>query len=41
VLQSPANIRDMWEHIHAWFGEFLKPAVASDEQLPVGEGGAS
>ena len=25
VLQSPANIRDMWERIHAWFGEFLRP----------------
>ncbi len=23
VFQSPANIRDMWEQIYAWFDEFL------------------
>lgn len=26
VLEAPANIRDMWERIYAWFDEFLKPA---------------
>lgn len=25
IVQSPANIRDMWQRIYAWFDEFLKP----------------
>jgi dipeptidyl aminopeptidase/acylaminoacyl peptidase len=25
VLEGPANIRDMWQRIYAWFDEFLKP----------------
>jgi dipeptidyl aminopeptidase/acylaminoacyl peptidase len=25
VLESPANIRDMWDRIFRWFDEFLKP----------------
>jgi dipeptidyl aminopeptidase/acylaminoacyl peptidase len=27
VIESPANIRDMWERIYTWFDEFLKPAA--------------
>jgi dipeptidyl aminopeptidase/acylaminoacyl peptidase len=25
ILDSPANIRDMWERVFAWFDEFLQP----------------
>lgn len=33
VLQSPANIRDMWQRIFAWFDEFSpKPAKASGQE---------
>jgi dipeptidyl aminopeptidase/acylaminoacyl peptidase len=28
VLESPANIRDMWDRIFAWFDTFSKPAAA-------------
>lgn len=31
VLEGPANIRDMWQRIYAWFDEFLKPRP---EELP-------
>jgi dipeptidyl aminopeptidase/acylaminoacyl peptidase len=31
VLEGPANIRDMWQRIYAWFDEFLK---AKSEQPP-------
>jgi dipeptidyl aminopeptidase/acylaminoacyl peptidase len=36
VLEGPANIRDMWQRIYAWFDEFLKPrpeeSPAKDKQ---------
>jgi acetyl esterase/lipase len=36
VLEGPANIRDMWQRIYAWFDEFLNPgpeeAPAKDKQ---------
>lgn len=25
MLRGPANVRDMWERVGAWFDEFLKP----------------
>lgn len=25
VLESPANIRDLWERIYDWFDSFLRP----------------
>ena len=28
VLESPANIRDMWQRIFAWFDSFSKSATA-------------
>lgn len=28
VLQSPANIRHMWEEIYAWFDDHLKPSTS-------------
>ena len=30
ILQSPANIRDMWDHIYTWFDELLKPSGGPD-----------
>jgi dipeptidyl aminopeptidase/acylaminoacyl peptidase len=32
VLEGPANIRDMWQRIYAWFDEFLKPNPRSRQQ---------
>jgi acetyl esterase/lipase len=31
ILSSPANIRDMWQRIYAWFDEFLKTDPASTQ----------
>lgn len=28
ILDSPANIRDMWQRIYAWFDEFLRVSPA-------------
>jgi dipeptidyl aminopeptidase/acylaminoacyl peptidase len=32
VLQSPANIRDMWQRVFAWFDEFFK--VSNEKSMP-------
>ena len=34
VLEGPANIRDMWQRIYAWFDELLK---AKSEESPTKE----
>ena len=34
VFQSPANIRQMWQDIYAWFDEFLKPSTDATELEP-------
>jgi dipeptidyl aminopeptidase/acylaminoacyl peptidase len=37
VLEGPANIRDMWQRIYAWFDELLQPRpkeVAKEGKAP-------
>ncbi|HWR36825.1 MAG TPA: prolyl oligopeptidase family serine peptidase [Clostridia bacterium] len=29
TIESPANIRDMWQRVFSWFDEFLKPGSSS------------
>jgi dipeptidyl aminopeptidase/acylaminoacyl peptidase len=38
ILSSPANIRDMWNQVYAWFDEYLAPADKSAEK-PAQAGG--
>jgi dipeptidyl aminopeptidase/acylaminoacyl peptidase len=36
VLEGPANIRDMWQRIYAWFDEFLKPRLEESQKKEKG-----